>query len=142
MKKRTVEGGATRTMVVVFDKGDEFIGGMEELAKAEQFDSAHFEAIGAFSDVVLGYFSRDEMEYEDIPVDEQVEVLSLEGNIVRQDEGYKVHAHVVVGRRDGNTRGGHVKQAHVWPTLEVVVEESPLHLRRRIDKETRLALIA
>jgi predicted DNA-binding protein with PD1-like motif len=128
-------------MVVIFDKGDEFIEGMQNLAKSAKFESAHFQAIGAFSDVILEFFSRGEMEYEDIPVSEQVEVLSLEGNIVRQDDGYKVHAHVVVGRRDGSTRGGHVKQAHVWPTLEVVVEESPLHLRRRIDQETGLALI-
>jgi predicted DNA-binding protein with PD1-like motif len=129
-------------MVVVFDKGEEFIQGMEKLSQTAQFESAHFEAIGAFTDVILQFFDRSRMEYRDIPVTEQVEVLSLEGNIVRQDDGFKVHAHAVVGLIDGSTRGGHVKEAHVWPTLEVVVEESPLHLRRRLDEETGLTLIA
>jgi predicted DNA-binding protein with PD1-like motif len=56
--------------------------------------------------------------------------------------GRKIHAHAVVGRRDGSTRGGHLKQAYVFPTLEVVVEETPGYLRRRYDPETGLTLIA
>lgn len=142
MKIRKIEGAATRTFVIVFGKGDEFIQGMEQLAHTESLDSAHFEAIGGFSDATLQFFSRDNMEYEDIPVNEQVEVLSLEGNIARTSGGYKVHGHAVVGQRDGSARGGHVKNAHVWPTLEVVVEESPAHLRRTIDEQTGLALIS
>ena len=53
----------------------------------------------------------------------------------------KIHAHVVVGRVDGEARGGHLLEAHVWPTLEVVLVESPRHLRKRHDPETGLALI-
>jgi predicted DNA-binding protein with PD1-like motif len=142
MKTKRIEGGATRTLVVVFDKDEELIDGLQRLAEDEHLDSAHFTAIGGFSSVVLAFFSREKLAYEDIPVNEQVEVLSLEGNIVPEDAGFKVHAHVVVGRRDGSTRGGHVQKARIWPTLEVVLEEAPLHLRRKIDRETGLALIS
>jgi predicted DNA-binding protein with PD1-like motif len=48
---------------------------------------------------------------------------------------------VVVGRRDGSTVGGHLLEGHVWPTLEVVLTESPAHLRKKHDPETGLALI-
>ena len=51
------------------------------------------------------------------------------------------HAHVVLGRSDGSAIGGHLVEAHVRPTLEVVLVETPAHLRKRIDAETGLALI-
>jgi predicted DNA-binding protein with PD1-like motif len=76
-----------------------------------------------------------------IPIAEQVEVLSLLGDIALDDGQPKLHAHVVVGRRDGTTRGGHLLEGHVWPTLEVIVTESPHHLQRSMDRETGLALI-
>src|SRR5207248_8373816 len=52
-----------------------------------------------------------------------------------------LHAHLVVGRRDGTTLGGHLLEGHVWPTLEVIVTETPAHLRKSLDPETGLALI-
>ena len=69
------------------------------------------------------------------------EVLSLVGELAMKDDEPKVHAHVVVGRSDGSTRGGHLLGGHVRPTLEVILTESPAHLRKEIDEETGLALI-
>jgi predicted DNA-binding protein with PD1-like motif len=48
---------------------------------------------------------------------------------------------VVVGRADGSTRGGHILEAWVRPTLEVIVSEAPRHLRRKTDPASGLALI-
>jgi predicted DNA-binding protein with PD1-like motif len=83
------------------------------------------------------------MDYTKIPIDEQAEVLTLTGNIAfdtsRREP--KIHAHVILGRADGSTLGGHVLVAHVWPTLEVVLVETPAHLRRATDFETGLALL-
>jgi predicted DNA-binding protein with PD1-like motif len=53
----------------------------------------------------------------------------------------KIHAHVVVGRRDGTALGGHLLDARVRPTLEVVLVETPATLRRTIDKTTGLPLL-
>ena len=91
--------------------------------------------------MTLGYFDWQSKEYQKIPVREQVEVLSLVGNIVDTDKGPKLHAHVVVGKRDGSAHGGHLIDARVRPTLEVVLIESPDHLRRRHDEASGLALI-
>jgi predicted DNA-binding protein with PD1-like motif len=74
-------------------------------------------------------------------VREQVEVLSLIGDVALQDGEPKVHAHVVVGRADGSTRGGHLVEAHVRPTLELTLTESPAHLHKQFDPESDLALI-
>jgi predicted DNA-binding protein with PD1-like motif len=68
-------------------------------------------------------------------------VLSLVGDIALDGLEPKVHAHVVVGKADGTAHGGHVLEAHVWPTLEVIITTSPAHLRRKHDPETGLALL-
>jgi predicted DNA-binding protein with PD1-like motif len=135
------EENGQRTFAIVFEKDDEMISGLENFTKEKQLFGSHFTAIGAFSRATLGYFQRDKLEYKKIPVEEQVEVLSLVGNIARKGAGYKVHAHVVVGRSDGSTLGGHILEARVWPTLEVVLVEELAYLRRTVDEKTGLALI-
>jgi predicted DNA-binding protein with PD1-like motif len=130
------------THVLVFDKGDEVMQGLRDFASENQLTAGHFTAIGALSDVTLGFLDPATKEYEPIRIDEQVEALSLVGDISLEDGAPRVHAHAVVGKRDGRAYGGHLLEAHVWPTLEVVLTESPAHLRRRIDRDTGLPLIA
>ncbi|HXG21042.1 MAG TPA: PPC domain-containing DNA-binding protein [Methylomirabilota bacterium] len=139
--QRIHEQNGEKTFVVVFDKGDEVISGLHQFAQRHAITAAHLTAVGAVCDVVLGYFARERKDYQPIPLQEQVEVLSLIGNIALAKGQPKVHAHVVVGKADGTAHGGHVLEAHVWPTLEVVVVETPHHLRRMLDGETGLALI-
>jgi uncharacterized protein len=141
MKAKLLHESGDRTYALVFDKGDSVLPGLEAFARKHGISAARFTAIGAFSDVKLGYFARERKEFLEIALGEQVEVLSLLGDIAERDGEPKVHAHVVVGLRDGHTRGGHLLEAHVWPTLEVILDESPAHLRKRSDPETGLALI-
>jgi predicted DNA-binding protein with PD1-like motif len=130
-----------KTFAVVFAKGDEVVAGLQRFAEEQQATAAYFTAVGAFRDVVLGYFERERKDYKRIPLHEQVEVLSLVGNVALADGKPKLHAHVVLGKADGSAYGGHLLEAHVWPTLEVMVVESPQHLRRTHDEETGLALL-
>jgi predicted DNA-binding protein with PD1-like motif len=142
MKSKLIhEHQGEKTFVLIFDTGDEAMSGLVEFAKANQLGAGRFSAIGAFRDVTLGYFDWDKKDYKKIPVQEQVEVLSLIGDVALKDGEPKVHAHVVVGRSDGTTRGGHLVAAHVRPTLEVMLVESPKHLHKEFDQETGLALI-
>ena len=141
MKTKLLSADATKIYALVFDKGDEVLGELQRFARQERLDSAHFTAIGAFRAVILQYFNPETRAYEDIPIDQQVEVVTLAGNVALDQDGIKIHAHAVVGLRDGSTRGGHLKEAYVFPTLEVVLEETPDYLRRRYDSETGLTLI-
>ncbi|MCU1501579.1 MAG: hypothetical protein JWM12_933 [Ilumatobacteraceae bacterium] len=141
MKYQLLRGGDERTWALIFDADDEAAGGLDEFARAESLDAARFTAIGGFSRATLGYFDIVTSRYQPIAVDEQVEVLSLLGDIARGDDGPKVHAHVVVGTATGDARGGHLIEGHVRPTLEVLVTESPGHLRRRFAPEFGIALI-
>jgi predicted DNA-binding protein with PD1-like motif len=142
MKAKLLDATGQKTFALVFDKGDQVVDGLTAFAKSERLGAAHFTAIGAFSEVTLGYFERDRKDYKRMVVAEQVEVLSLLGDIALDQTGApKVLAHVVVGLSDGQTRGGHLLGARVWPTLEVILVESPAFLRKRHDPETGLALI-
>jgi predicted DNA-binding protein with PD1-like motif len=143
MKSRLIHDQAgERTFVLVFDTGDEVMAKLESFAKENRLSASRFTAIGAFRDVTLGYFDWQTKDYKKIPVSEQVEVLSLIGDVAVSEGKPTVHAHVVVGRSDGTTRGGHLLAARVRPTLELVLVESPAHLKKVPDPETGLALIA
>lgn len=141
MRSKLLDAMGQKTFALVFDKGDEVVAELTAFAKAESVTAAHFTAIGALSAVTLGYFDRASKEYLKIPVREQVEVLSLIGDIALAKDGPQVHAHIVIGGRDGGARGGHLLDGRVWPTLEVILVESPTHLRRRHDPDSGLALI-
>jgi hypothetical protein len=143
MRAQQVAGGAEPTFVLVFDKGDDPVESLGAFAREHEVGAAQFTGIGAFNDLVVGYFDRGRKEYRRIPIAEQVEVLSLAGDIALDEDGEpQVHAHVVVGKADGSAHGGHLLEAHVWPTLEVVLVQPPQELRKRFDPETGLALIS
>jgi predicted DNA-binding protein with PD1-like motif len=136
------EEAGEKTFALIFETGDEVVAGLSSFARERGLASSRFTAIGAFRDVVLGYFNWEKKEYQKIPVREQVEVLSLIGDVALDDKGKpQVHAHVVVGRSDASTRGGHLLEGHVRPTLEVMLVESSRGLRKRFDPESGLALI-
>ena len=136
------EHDGQRTFAVIMDKGDEVLSSIKDFAARERVLAAQITAIGALSDVVLRYFDWDMKAYRDIPVSEQVEVASLIGDVARAPDGKPaVHIHLVVGKKDGSAMAGHLGEAHVRPTLEVIIEEQPSYLQKAHDPETGLALI-
>jgi predicted DNA-binding protein with PD1-like motif len=141
MKSKLIHEAEEKTFAIVFDKGDEVVQKLTQFAKQHKLAASHFTAIGAFENAVLGFFDRQRKDYKKIPINEQVEVLSLIGDIALSENEPKLHAHVVLGKTDGTACGGHLLEARVWPTLEVVLTESPGHLRRKLDHETGLALL-
>lgn len=130
-----------RTFVVVLATGDEVVQVLTGFAKQQRLSASHCTAIGAFSRAVVAYFDWSTKHYRHIPIDEQVEVLSLVGDITQGPDGPKLHAHVVLGKSDATAHGGHLIEAVVRPTLEVVLTELPRPLHRSVDQESGLALI-
>src|SRR5579871_6321341 len=126
--KLLVDSPSEKTWAVIFEKGEEAMGGLLEFAGKQSVRAGHFTAIGAFSKAVLGYFDWKTKQYRRIPVDEQVEVVTLLGDIALENGKPKVHAHAVLAKRGGVTAGGHLLEGHVRPTLEVVLSQSPEYL--------------
>jgi predicted DNA-binding protein with PD1-like motif len=130
-----------RTIALVLEPGEEAMQSLTAFAADHRLGASHFTAIGAFSRAVVAYFEWSSKEYRRIDIDEQVEVLSLVGDIVIDRDVPKVHAHVVLGKADATAHGGHLVEGDVRPTLEIVIVETPRHLRRRFDPDSKLALI-
>jgi predicted DNA-binding protein with PD1-like motif len=141
MQSSVIQTSGPKTFAVIFEIGDEVASRLAEFAKRQHLRASHFTAVGAFRDVTLGYFNWDTKQYERIPVHEQVEVLSLIGDVALEDGVPKVHAHVVVGKKDGTAHGGHLLEAHVRPTLEVMLTETEGQLRKSYDPLSKLQLI-
>lgn len=135
------EHAGQRTFVLVFETGDDLMRPLLDFCRRERLSASHFTGIGAFRRVTVAYFDWRTKQYQHIEVEEQVEVLALSGDIALKDADPQVHAHVVLGKADATAHGGHLVDATVRPTLELVITESPAHLRRRLDDETQLALI-
>jgi uncharacterized protein len=141
MKFRQIND-SPQTFVLVFETGDELAAGLLEFAKAQKLSAASFKAVGALSSVRLGWFSWETKRYEpSVMLDEQIELLSLIGDVALRDGEPAVHAHAVIGKKDGTAHGGHLLRAFIRPTCEVVLTESPAHLQKFIDPESGLALI-
>ena len=141
MKSKLIGEGAERTFAVVLETGDEAMACLSAFAREQRLSASQFTALGAFQGCVLGYFDWQEKDYRRIPIEEQVEVLALVGDIALDEGEPKLHAHVVVGKADGSAHGGHLLEGRVRPTLEAIITESPAHLQRRFDPDTGLALI-
>jgi predicted DNA-binding protein with PD1-like motif len=141
-EKRLHESHGQRTFVVVLDSGEEVMECLQRFVGEHRIFAGQITAIGALRDVVLSYFDWNTKDYLHIPVNEQVEVASLIGDVAQDPSGQPaLHIHLVVGKRDGSAMAGHLARAHVRPTLEVIVTESPAYLRKRKDPQTGLALI-
>jgi predicted DNA-binding protein with PD1-like motif len=124
-------------------KSDEAMRCLQEFAVRERLGASQITAIGALTGARLAFFDWDTKRYLPIPVEEQVEVASLIGDIaVGPDGKQSVHVHAVLGRRDGTALAGHLQEGHVRPTLEIIVTESPAHLWKVKDEESGLALIS
>jgi uncharacterized protein len=127
---------------LVFDVGDDVLQELTNWCNERRITAARLTGVGAFSSATVAWFDPDAHEYREVSVPEQVELLAINGDVTEQDGKAAIHAHVVLGRRDGTTRGGHLIAARVRPTLELIVDEVPVHLRRVYHPESGLALIA
>ncbi len=143
MKSKLVADNAgERTYVLVLDPGEEAFQTIGRFADEEHLSAASLTALGAFSKATVGWFDLAAKTYRKIPVAQQCEVLSAVGDIAIDDKRKpSLHMHVVLGLSDGSTRGGHLLEGMVQPTLEVTLVEAPAHLRRKQRPELGLALI-
>ncbi len=134
-------GEGTKEYAVIFGKGDEAFSGLLEFAEKYHITSSHFTAIGALHGATLGWFDPQRKMYKTIPIHGQVEVTGMTGDIALYRGKPVVHTHMIVATSDGTTRGGHVLEAYVSPTLEVMLTVDPITMQKRFDPETDLTLI-
>ncbi|HEX4589381.1 MAG TPA: PPC domain-containing DNA-binding protein [Gemmataceae bacterium] len=133
--------GETKTYLLEFRTGQEVMKGLLAFARKHKLVAGNLTGIGAVSDAVIGYFDPEKKVYLRTHEPGQAEVLSLTGNLSLNDNEPFFHVHVALGRRDGSARGGHLFEANVRPTVEVVLSTYARPVRRKTDPETGLPLL-
>ena len=141
MKFKVVQDADVVTYVVVCDPGDEAVSVLTQFARSQQLQAAQITALGAFERATVGWFDTATKQYRRIPVEEQCELVSLIGDVAVGEEGPVPHMHATLGLSDGTTRGGHLLEGLVFPTLEAVVTETPARLRKVMRPDIGIALI-
>src|SRR5437588_11637888 len=106
MRWKLLDRGPPATYAVILAHGDEAMGALQQFVREQQIDAAALTAIGAFERAVIGYFDWVTKDYKRIPVAEQVEGLSLLGDVAEADGKPTLHIHAVLGKSDGNAGGG------------------------------------
>jgi predicted DNA-binding protein with PD1-like motif len=130
--RKIADESGLATYALIFAEGDEAAGELARFARETGVNGAQLSGIGAASRAVVGWFDFAAKTYDPVHVDEQVEVVSLLGDIATTEDGKpQVHAHAIVAKRSGAALGGHLLELHVKPTLEVIVTETPTHLHKR-----------
>lgn len=142
MKSQGLDPARNRDFLLVLDGGEELPKALVDFAKQNDIAGASLYGIGAFARATIAYWNPRTKEYEEIAVDEQVEVLSISGSLATAGDDIKLHAHVTLGKRDGSTIGGHLIRATVYPTLEVFIQDVGARLVREKDPETGLMLLS
>jgi predicted DNA-binding protein with PD1-like motif len=133
--------GDVKTYLLVFRSDQEVMRGLLGFAKKHKLVAGHLTGIGAISDAVIGYFDPRKKTYLRNHEKGQAELLSLTGNLAVYDNEPFFHVHVALGLRDGSARGGHLFEATVRPTVELVLTTYPKTVQRKIDAETGLPLL-
>ena len=130
-----------KVYAVVFYKGDEALSGLTDFALKYGVGDAHFTGIGAVRSATVAWLDQPNKIYRRISVPEQVEVLSLIGDVATFNGKPVVHMHAVLGHQDGTTTGGHVFELNVNPTLEVFVTVNSVPLKKRPDEASGMKVI-
>ncbi len=121
-------------------RGEPVIESMTRFAREQEITAAQISGIGAVSGVTLGYFDLTRREYNRKKFDGVYELLNLAGNISLVDGEPFVHAHIVLANPDYQVIGGHLFEAEVAVTVEIVLRVFPQKINRKFDPEVNLKL--
>lgn len=125
-----------------FRRGDELMTGIKAFAETNGIRAAHLTGLGAAGRLTLAYYNLETKAYEKKEFTEDVEILSLVGNVgVGADGTTIVHVHGTFGRRDFSVFGGHVCELTVSGAGEIHLTDPGGTIDRAFDPETGLTLM-
>jgi predicted DNA-binding protein with PD1-like motif len=126
--------------IIRFDQGDEVIAKLLEYCNSEHIEAAYFTGLGACATVTLAYYDLEKKKYVDKKF-EDLEIVSLTGNVAKLAKDTIIHAHGVFGDKHYQTVGGHIKELIVSATCEVHLSILKGKMRRSYDNTTGLNLL-
>ncbi len=109
------------TIIARLDKGEEILGQLEKISRAEDIKLASVSALGAINDFTVGVFNTDEKKYYSNSFSGAFEIVSLTGTVSTMNGEYYAHLHMSAGDDKGAVFGGHLNRAVISATCEMVI---------------------
>ena len=128
------------TIVARIDRGEEILAQIKELALKENIKLAHVSALGATNDFTVGVYKVNEKKYYKNNFVGDFEIVSLTGTINTMNHEFYTHIHMSAGNDSGEVFGGHLNEAVVSATCEMVITIIDGEVERFLDDETGLNL--
>lgn len=128
------------TIIARLDRGEEITEQLKQIALKESIKLANINALGAVNDFTVGVYKVDEKKYYSNKFQGNFEIVSLTGTINTMDGEFYMHLHMSAGDEKGQVFGGHLNEAKVSATCEVVINTIEGEVDRYFDKEIGLNL--
>lgn len=125
-------------VLVRLDPGDEIVASLAEVAKQEKIELAMVQGLGAVKRVVMGVYNVTSQEYKANTMEGVFEILSLTGTMDTMNSTPYSHFHISIGDAQGHAYGGHLNEAVISATAEIVVTKLPGKVDRVKSEETGL----
>ena len=129
-----------KTIVMRIDRGEEVLTQLKAMALKENIQLASVRALGATNDFTVGVFKVEEKKYYANHFTGDFEIVSLTGTISTMNGEYYAHLHMSAGDAQGRVFGGHLNEAIISATCEMVVEVIDGQVDRAFSEEVGLNL--
>lgn len=127
-------------IIARIDRGEEIMAAVKELAQKEHITLASVQALGAIDRFTVGVFKVEEKRYIANHFEGSFEIVSLTGTIDTKDGEFYSHLHLSAGNEKGEVFGGHLNEATVAATCEMVVTVIDGRVDRHFDDRIGLNL--
>lgn len=131
----------TQTFVLRLEMGDDILAVLRRFAEAKRIRAGAFEGIGSLSKAKLGHYDFKEKRYTFQVFEDDLEIITLAGNISTVDTAAVPHVHVTLGRRDFTVIGGHLDEGSSANMVEIVLQKLPGRLVKAKDEGVGLNLL-
>ena len=127
--------------VVRLEKGEEVVASLTELCKKEGVQLASVEGLGAVDRLIAGVFDTQQKEFLANEFSGKLEILSLSGTMTTLHGEVYPHLHIAVADETGRAFGGHLKEARVSATAEILLNAINGRVERLFSDEIGLNLL-
>ncbi len=130
------------TYIVRMDPGEEILTQLKVFAEQEGVKLASVTALGAVKDFTVGVFDTGVKVYKSNRFQGVYEIVSLVGTINTMNDAFYCHLHMCAADQEGHAFGGHLNEAVISATCELVVTCLPGRTDRVFSDEVGLNLIS
>lgn len=130
------------TLVVRIDRGEEIVASAKQACAQSGVRLAGISALGAVDHAVIGLYHVADRTYHSHAMDGEMELTALVGNVTRKDGELYLHLHATFADEQGHAYGGHLNEARVSGTCEMLIQKLDGEVGREIDQQTGLNIFS